>query len=117
MVDTDRRRHERKHSFNLVNYVLLDEQGNRISRGMGRTRNLSERGFQLETHDPLHQGQLLLITVGLEEDLVELKGKVTYSMPSEEKGYSAGIEFLEIDETGRDVLRPFIVAIETGSNA
>lgn len=117
MVDTDKRKHERRNSFNLINYVLLDEQGNRIRRGMGRSRNLSETGLQIETHDPLHQGQLLLITVGLEEDLVELKGKVIYSMPSEEKGYSAGIEFLEIDEAGKNILRPFIVAIETGSNA
>lgn len=114
MVESKRRRHERRTSLNLVDYVVLDEEGHFITRGMGRTRNVSEGGLLLETHGPLTQDQTVLVTVGLEEDLVELKGKVIYTTPSEENLYWSGIEFLEIDDRGRQVLKPYIIAIETG---
>ncbi len=115
MVENERRKNLRKKSLNLVDYVLLDEEGQAVSRGMGRTRNVGEGGLQLETRTSLEIGQLVLVTVGLEDDMVELKGRVIYSLPSEDKGHWSGIEFLEIDENARAVLRPYLVAMETGA--
>ncbi len=114
MVENERRKYARKKSLNLVDYVLLDEEGNPISRGMGRTRNVCEGGLLLETPALLKDGHRLLITVGLEEDLMAVKGRVIYSKPSEGSGFWAGVEFLEIDMKGREVLKPYIMGIETG---
>ena len=115
MVENERRKNSRKKSLNLVDYVLLDDEGRPISRGMGRTRNVGEAGLLLETRTALEVGQRVLITVGLEDYMVELKGRVVYTTPSDDKGYRAGIEFFEIDQAAREVLRPYIVAIETGA--
>lgn len=115
MVEIERRKNPRKKSLNLVDYVLLDEEGRAVSRGMGRTRNVGEAGLLLETRTSLEEGQRIIITVGLEDDMVELKGRVIYTTPSEDEGYRAGIEFLEIDQAAGEVLKSYIVAIETGA--
>lgn len=115
MVEIERRKSPRKQSLNLVDYVLLDEEGRAVSRGMGRTRNVAETGLLLETRTSLEEGQRIIITVGLEDDMVELKGRVIYTTPSDDAGHRAGIEFFEIDQAAREVLKSYIVAIETGA--
>ena len=115
MVEMERRKNPRKKSLNLVDYVLLDEEGRAISRGMGRTSNVGEGGLLLETRTALNKGQRVLITVGLEDYMLELKGRVVYTTPADDKDCRAGIEFLEINQAAREILRPYIAAIETGA--
>lgn len=107
MDDLKQRRYERKDSLNLVDYVVLDEGGEVTRRGIGRTLNLSEGGILLETHLPLDEGRRIIITLALEEDIVEMEGKVVYGKPSGEKGFSTGIEFLGVDEEGKQVLKAY----------
>ncbi len=112
MKEINQRKFERKDSLNILDYVILGEAGNPINHGMGRTLNVSENGLLLETHDPLTKGQTLLITVGLEEDMVELKGQTTHVDPSSDKKFCSGIEFIEIDENGKRVLNNFLEALK-----
>jgi hypothetical protein len=111
MSNTDRR-YVRLDALNLLDYVLLDEKGQIVTRAMGRTLNISEKGILLETHIPLEPGRILLLTIGLEEDLVELKGQVKHAEPRDEKSFGAGIEFLEIDEEGSRVLLNYLKAFK-----
>jgi len=80
-----------------VDYIVLGEDGTHLSRGMGRTRNVSEGGLLLETHRPLEDGQTVLITLGLKDDLVEIRGRIIHQEPpasfSEETRYCAGVKF------------------------
>ena len=116
MQDLKRRKFERSSTLNLVDYVILGEDGSRLSRGMGRTRNVSEGGLLLETHRPLTQGQVVQITLGLKDDTVQLRGRVMHQEPparySEETRYCAGIKFTAVNKKGLEVLKGYILAIK-----
>ena len=116
MSDSEQRKFERKDSLNILDYVILSDEGDPIDNGMGRTRNISEIGFLLETPNPLSIGQTILITVGLKEDMVELKGKVTHTKLYAEKMFCSGIEFMEIDENGKRFLNNFLEALKNSED-
>ena len=104
----DERQFKREDSVNIVDYVMLGEDGEPESSGMGRTINVGARGLLLETFTPLKDQRVLLVTLGLENDMIELKGRITYIGTSEEKIFRSGIEFMEIDEEGKRVLHKFL---------
>ena len=116
MEDLSRRKFERSSTLNLVDYVILGEDGRHLSRGMGRTRNVSEGGLLLETHRPLTEGQVVLITLGLKDDTVQLRGRVMHqeapASPSEETRYCAGIKFTAVNKQGIEVLKRYILALK-----
>lgn len=112
-MNNSERRCVRMESLNLLDYVLVDEKGEIVTRAMGRTLNISEKGILLETHIKFDPGQVLRITIGLEEDLVDLKGLVKHAEERDDKTFSAGIEFLEFDGEGSRVLRNYLAAFET----
>lgn len=95
-------------SLNLLSYICFDEQGRSVGQGMGRTLNVSESGILLETHAPLDAGCFITLTVGLEDNLVDIKGRVVFFKKSETEKYESGIEFTEIDETSNSILSKFI---------
>ena len=116
MEDHKRRKFERSRTLNLVDYIILGEEGSLLSRGMGRTRNVSEGGLLLETHRPLQDGQIVLITLGLKEDMVQLRGKVMHQEPpasySEETRYCAGVKFTAVSKKGAEALKKYIQALK-----
>ncbi len=112
MASKELRKSERVDSLNLLDYVLLDENGDPVNRGMARTLNVSEVGLLLETHIPLKKGQWVVITIELEEELVELKGKVAHEGPCNEGKYCSGIEFVEITKQGKEVLAWYLKAFK-----
>jgi c-di-GMP-binding flagellar brake protein YcgR len=112
MDESQRRKYERKESLNLIDYVLLGPEGNPIGRRMGRTLNVSEGGILLETHHPLKQGQRVVITIALNEDIVEINGLVVYITPCEDKLFCSGVEFSEIDKEGVQVVKNYIEALK-----
>ena len=109
MTFIERRKHIRIHSLNLA-YICLDEKEENLKQGMGRTLNVSEAGLLLETHFPLEPKQILSLTIGLEEDLVEIKGRVIYSRTGLRGKFETGIRFLEIDETADRILNKYVNA-------
>ena len=111
MNNKNQRKFERKDSLNILDYVVLNEKDDPVSNGMGRTLNISKKGLLLETHSPLAKGQTLLITVGLEEDVIELKGQVNHVESLSKKKYSSGIEFKKIDKKDERVFEKFLKAL------
>ncbi|MEZ4551138.1 MAG: PilZ domain-containing protein [Desulfobacterales bacterium] len=75
----NKRKHERFDSLNLLSYVTLDSDGKEWNQGLGRTLNISESGLQLETNEPIQTKYILLISIGIEDELVDIKGKVVYT--------------------------------------
>lgn len=108
MTTRNQRRHDRIDSLNLLNYVQLDENDNAVFQGMGRTLNVSESGMLLETHVPLELNKMVLLTIGLEEDLVDIKGEVVHSKSGKVERYEAGIRFTELDETAQQILAIYV---------
>ena len=112
MENKERRKFIRRDSLNLLDYVVLDEKGNTEDHSMGRTLNVSENGILLETHISLPLNQLLSITLGLEEDLIDLKGEVVHTKESDDGRYQSGIVFVEIDAEGRRILNRYLQAFQ-----
>jgi hypothetical protein len=113
MVETlDRRRRSRLTSVNLLSFVCFDERGNAVHQGMGRTINVSEDGILLETHDPLEDSRTVELTIGLRDDLVDIRGAVIYTIIDKERKVRTGIQFVNVDEAASAVLEKFIKAFK-----
>lgn len=95
-------------SKNLVAYSCLDDAGNVIKNGMGRTLNVSEGGILLEIHNSLPSESILSLSIGFEEDVCDISAKVVYVLPSEEGMYKCGMAFQNVDEATGIVLKRFI---------
>ena len=105
MITSEKRKYDRIQSKNLLSFEIIGSRGNTIDRSMGCTRNVSESGLLLETHLPVRQGRTVLVTIGFEEEIMELKGKIVYVRPRSGKRYYAGLEFIEIDRKGKKKLK------------
>ena len=107
MTSENKRKHERIQSLNL-SYICLDEEENIVKQGMGRTLNISESGMLLETHFPIEPKHVVQLTISLEENLLDLKGKPVHVRPSDEGKYEIGIQFIELDQSASDLLKKFV---------
>ena len=112
MTTQEKRKHPRISSLNL-SYVCLDENKKIIKQGMGRTLNVSESGILLETHFPIDKSHTIGLTLGLEEDLIDIKGRPVHIRTSAEGKHEVGIEFLETDAKTRKALKKFVDTFES----
>ncbi|MGD2185476.1 MAG: PilZ domain-containing protein [Desulfobacterales bacterium] len=109
MTTREKRKHARIRSLNL-SYVCLDENNQIVKQGMGRTLNVSESGILLETHFPIDKTHTVSLTLGLEEDLVDIKGRPVHTRTNNVGKYEVGIQFLEPDKKASRSLKKFINA-------
>ena len=107
----EKRKHERIDSLNL-SYICLDENQNIVKQGMGRTLNVSESGILLETHFPIGTDHTVMLTLGLEEILIDVKGQAVHSRSNSEGKYEIGIEFQDTDEKTNRELKKFLAAMK-----
>ncbi len=108
MTSENQRKHERIQSLNL-SYLCLDENNNIVKQGMGRTLNISESGILLETHFPIESKHSIQLTISLEEDLLDIKGKAIHVKSIDGgKKYQIGIQFVDLDSAAADILKEFI---------
>lgn len=109
MKQREQRKFIRYDSLHLLDYLVLDEEGNPGVYSMGRTIDVSVDGIKLETTTPFKADTRLLITVGIEDDLVDLEGGTTHSMPVDGR-YVSGVSFLKISKNGRRVFTKYVEA-------
>jgi hypothetical protein len=107
MTSENKRKHERIQSLNL-SYLCLDEDNNIVKQGMGRTLNISESGILLETHFPIELKHTIQLTISLEENLLDIKGKPVYVRSIEGGKYQIGIQFFDLDPDATNMLREFV---------
>ena len=116
MNGKEKRKHPRFETTNLLNFVCCGENGEACHQGMGRTLNVSETGILLETYHPINPQWEISITIGFEEELVDIHGSVIFQKESKEDTYEAGIQFSEISDHEREILVKFIQAFEERDN-
>ncbi|MGB3209641.1 MAG: PilZ domain-containing protein [Desulforhopalus sp.] len=109
MTQREQRKFIRYDSLHLLDYIILDEEGNPGTYSMGRTIDVSIDGLKLETANPLQSDTRLLITVGIEDDLIDLEGRTTHALPHDGR-YISGVTFLKINKEGRRVLTKYVDA-------
>lgn len=108
MTSKEFRKHDRFDALNLLSYFCVDAENQTVHQGMGRTLNVSETGIRLETHTPLDPANTISLTIGLGEDLIDIRGRLVYSGSNQEGKYETGIEFFGVDAEEMKTLRKFI---------
>lgn len=96
-------------SLHLLDYLIIDREGRQTTYSMGRTLDVSEHGLKLEITQPVSSGDTLRITIGLENDLINLTGEVKYCKKTSNR-YTIGIEFSDISDAGIRILKKYIIA-------
>ena len=109
MSHGEKRKFIRWDSLHLLDYVVTHPDGKVGRYSMGRTLDVSINGIKLETIYSLSTAQSLEITVGVEEDLVDLEARITYTHQAEDR-FISGLEFVKMSTEGRRILRRYIDA-------
>ena len=103
----ERRNFIRPEALNLLDYLVIDEQGRQGEYSMGRTLNVSKGGILMETHIPLPPGQQVMITLGLQDDLIDVMGKIVYCTYDAGRNQN-GIEFFHVADNDRRILNRYV---------
>lgn len=109
----DRRQTERRYALNFLDYEVISDTGDVLDRGLARTLNVSEAGLRLETSRFFEPGQLLRITLGLDNDLVQINGRVVNSQPENEDLCTSSVVFLEFDQADRRTYQKHFEALKS----
>jgi hypothetical protein len=108
MALNEKRHHPRINSLNLISYNCIDATENVVAQGMGRTLNVSEDGILLETHVSIDPQYTIELAIGLEDELINIKGSIIYSTPGKNEKFQSGIEFFETDDATIEILKKYI---------
>lgn len=111
-MSVEKRKNPRYDSLNL-SYICEDAQGVVLHEGMGRTLNISETGILLETTSKNSPNNTLTLEIALEDDLINLRGKVVHCHQAEKGLHQTGVEFTELDEKDLALLKQFITLFES----
>jgi|SRR6056297_2583360 len=115
---TEKRKHSRINTSNIVEYALFNEQRKKIDQGIGRTLNLSQSGALLETEKPLEGSFILLMTLDLEGKKVQVKGRVVNPRKSDKPGYYlTGVEFTGSKDEQINAIVAFVKAYHRRKHA
>ena len=80
---------------------------------MGRTLNVSQSGILLETHQSISVNHIISMTIGLNDSVIDIKGRIKYSNANVSGKYESGIEFLEMDQASFVILTQYIKAFKS----
>ena len=98
MDTTERRKHERVKTSNLISYESIDKDGETVFNSMGKALNVSRSGIKLEIAHFIKAEYVSLTTVDLEDNLIKLKGQLIYCRKTDTGLYQAGIRFTASEE-------------------
>ena len=115
MTIIEKRKHSRSDSLNLINYIHFDENGEEGTQGMGRTLNVSQSGILLETHNPVDIDHIVSMTIGLYDDVVDIRGRVLYSKKNDAGKFESGIEFFDMNQEALNALIQYIAAFNSST--
>jgi len=107
-VSAEKRVYDRVRSLNLVSLSKLGEGGYVELAELGRTLDLSEGGIKLEAFETIPVGTRTKLRIGLRDEIIEVQGRITYLQEGEAGRVITGIEFADLPEEHREVLRRFL---------
>ncbi|UCG05885.1 MAG: PilZ domain-containing protein [Desulfobacterales bacterium] len=98
MERVEKRKHARVETSNHILYESMDNEGQIVSRSMGKAINISRSGIMLETPYPIEANNVTLVTVDIENDLIEMTCRLIYCRETDSGVYQAGFSFIGSDE-------------------
>ena len=108
MSREERRKHLRIDALNLLSYLVIDRKGQVVTQGVGRTLNISNGGVLLETHVPLNPDHAVSLFLALENDLVDVTGRVIHSDIGKGGKYHTGIAFEGLKDAAQEILARYV---------
>ena len=100
----NKRKHQRVPTLNLLSYVCIDEKGNKSEQGMGKAVDISQGGMRIETHVPIVSHYILLAAIGIDDQLIKVKGEVMHCTADNSGKYYTGVRFIETSEKIRQIV-------------
>jgi hypothetical protein len=104
---TEKRKHPRVKTNNLVSYVCVDDSGSEIDQGIGSAIEISLGGTLIETHNSIELRDILLMAVGIKDELIHIRGKVVFCRTEDSGMFRTEIQFLETNEK----IRLFVMSL------
>ena len=101
MTTSDNRKHPRIKTENLISYIGIDDSGNEVEQGVGKTIDISIGGILIETNKLIASKDILLTTVGTKDKISNISGKVVYRWAEDSGMFLTGIQFIEHNEENR----------------
>ena len=98
MEPAEKRKHARVKTSNPILYESMDNEGQIVSRSMGKAINISKSGILLETPYPIETENVTLVTVDIENNLIEMTGRLIYCRETDSGMYQSGFSFIGSDE-------------------
>ena len=100
MTALEKRQFPRVESGNL-SFIYLDINNQVVDRGTGKTINISEGGFLIETNLDLKKKYSVIASIELPDEVVELQGEVVHSQYLGSGKYMAGVMIKDISKGGK----------------
>jgi hypothetical protein len=91
MKNEDRRKYPRVQICDPITYLCQDSRGNILEQNVGIARNVSQNGIQIETYHMIQSEYALLMFLDLEQNHMEIEGKITYCRKIDTSKYKVGI--------------------------
>lgn len=107
MAAKNKRLTDRISSKNLISYICTDKNNEIVETGMCRTLNVSKSGIMLETYNHIDNNLDISLSIGLEDNLIDIKGKIVHSKPDDKGKFNIGIQFVGLEEKVRLQLSKF----------
>jgi len=89
----EKRKYPRVETCNLISYLVTRANGEIADQGMGRALNISQGGILLETSRLILSEHISLMSVDLDNNLIEMKGNVIYSRDNGSGMIGNGVRF------------------------
>jgi len=105
---SDKRKHPRVKTSNLISYVCIDESGSEASQGMGKAEDVSQGGMLLKTYVPIGAKYIVLMAINLSNKLIRIKGQITHTRKINPGEYMTGVKFIETLEKQKKIISDFI---------
>ena len=93
MSTSERRKYPRVRVYYPISYVCMDKNDCVVQENIGVALNISQSGILIETADSVFSKYVTLISVDLEENTIEIRGKVAYCKKNKSGKYRTGISF------------------------
>jgi len=116
MTPAEKRKFLRLDSLHLLDYLIVDNDGNEGDYSMGRTLDVSVNGIKMETVHSIPDQSRLIITLGIEENLVDITASIIHTEQAENR-YVSGIEFNKVSADDRAILRQYVDEFQARKDA
>lgn len=109
----EKRQAPRIDTSNVVEYTIFNEDRQTLDKGHGVTINLSQKGLLLQTVKPLSGVFVMLMTIDLDGNDIQVEGRLVYSSKdSKSNEFLSGIEFIGPKEKQLQAIVAFVKAYQ-----